>query len=82
MRAAVLMLFSRGHSRLRRSLKIQSAIRGKRASELHVSAKNASLNKNRTDSINDRANDGDTQLTDAGLKQEIKDIEHKLENEI
>ena len=45
-----------------------------------MSAKNASQNKNASDSINDRAVDGDTQLTDAGLKQEIKDIEHKLEN--
>lgn len=46
----------------------------------YVSAKNATQYKNRSDSINERADEGDSQMTDAGLKQEIKDIEHKLEN--
>jgi hypothetical protein len=56
------------------------AATAKRHPTEYVPAKNASLGKGRSDTLNDRAEDGDTQLTDAGLKQEIQDIEQKLEN--
>ena len=46
----------------------------------YVSAKGAAIHQNRSDSINDRALDGESQQTDPALKQEIKDIEQKLEN--